>query len=278
MLIESALYVVATPIGNLSDMTPRAIEVLRNVDRVAAEDTRHSRLLFNHFSINTTLVAYHDHSEAAVAQRLLGEVERGASLALISDAGTPLISDPGYRLVSMAHELGIKTVPVPGASAVVAALSVSGLPADRFSFEGFIPSKSGARLRFLQALADESRTMIFYEAPHRISESLCAMCEAFGDVRLATVARELSKTFETVRRGCLKELATWVAADSNQQRGEIVVLVSGREKSEAKIDASVERSLLLLAAELPARRAAALTGEIYGISKNQLYRRLLELR
>ncbi|WP_237057718.1 16S rRNA (cytidine(1402)-2'-O)-methyltransferase [Microbulbifer sediminum] len=269
---DQALYVVATPIGNLADMVPRAVEVLQCADLVAAEDTRHSQRLFSHFDIDTPLVAYHDHSDDQRTARIIERLEAGETVALISDAGTPLISDPGYRLVREARNRGIRVVPVPGACAFVAALSAAGLPSDRFTFEGFLPAKSGARARTLEQLAGEERTMVFYEAPHRVADTLDAMAEAFGEHREAVIARELTKAFETFHMAPLAELAAWVRADSNQQRGEIVLMVRGAErKAGATLDDESQRVMKLLMAELPPKRAAAVAAEITGVNKKVLY-------
>ncbi|SDJ64815.1 16S rRNA (cytidine(1402)-2'-O)-methyltransferase [Microbulbifer yueqingensis] len=269
---DQALYVVATPIGNLADMVPRAVEVLQCADLVAAEDTRHSQRLFSHFDIDTPLVAYHDHSDEERTNRILQRLEQGQTVALISDAGTPLISDPGYRLVREARARGIRVVPVPGACAFVAALSAAGLPSDRFTFEGFLPAKAGARARALEQLAAEERTMVFYEAPHRVADTLDAMADAFGSDREAVIARELTKAFETFHLAPLAELAAWVRADSNQQRGEIVLMVRGAEKRKAdELDSESERVMALLLDELPPKRAAAVAAEITGVNKKTLY-------
>ncbi|WP_237066213.1 16S rRNA (cytidine(1402)-2'-O)-methyltransferase [Microbulbifer guangxiensis] len=269
---DQVLYVVATPIGNLADMVPRAIEVLQSADLVAAEDTRHSQRLFSHFSINTPLVAYHDHSDDKRTADLLAQLEAGRTIALISDAGTPLISDPGYRLVREARSRGIRVVPIPGACAFVAALSAAGLPSDRFSFEGFLPAKAGTRVNALQTLAADPRTLVFYEAPHRVADTLDAMAEVFGAEREAVIARELTKAFETFHLAPLGELAAWVRADSNQQRGEIVLMVRGAEKAKAgELDSEATRVMGLLLKELPPKRAAALAAEITGVSKKALY-------
>ena len=264
------LYVVATPIGNLSDMVPRAIEVLQTVALIAAEDTRHSRNLLSHFEITTPLCAYHDHSSSADLERLLAHLRDGKSLALISDAGTPLVSDPGYRLVDMALSEGIKVVPIPGACAVIAALSVAGLPSDRFMFEGFLPAKQHARLAVLKSLQRERRTIIFYEAPHRIKDSLADISAAMGGDRLVVLAREITKLYETVKRLPAGELYQWVSADSNQQRGECVLLIEGFKGDEGIPTAAIE-VLNILRAELPLKQAAALCAKISGLKKNQLY-------
>jgi 16S rRNA (cytidine1402-2'-O)-methyltransferase len=274
---NALLYIVATPIGNLADMVPRAVEVLQCADLVAAEDTRHSQRLFSHFNITTPLVAYHDHSDDQRTEQILSRLEAGQTVALISDAGTPLISDPGYRLVRLARERGIRVVPIPGPCAFVAALSAAGLPSDRFTFEGFLPAKPQARLKALEALAADSRTLVFYEAPHRVADTLDAMAEVFGPQREAVIARELSKAFETIHLAPLAELAAWVHADSNQQRGEIVLLVRGAERGrQSELDGEAQRVMALLLAELPPRRAAALAAEITGVNKKVLYNWALE--
>jgi 16S rRNA (cytidine1402-2'-O)-methyltransferase len=274
---NALLYIVATPIGNLADMVPRAVEVLQCADLVAAEDTRHSQRLFSHFNITSPLVAYHDHSDDQRTEQILSRLEAGQTVALISDAGTPLISDPGYRLVRLARERGVRVVPIPGPCAFVAALSAAGLPSDRFTFEGFLPAKPQARLKALEALAADSRTLVFYEAPHRVADTLDAMVEAFGPQREAVIARELSKAFETIYLAPLAELAAWVRADSNQQRGEIVLLVRGAERGrQSELDGEAQRVMALLLAELPPRRAAALAAEITGVNKKVLYNWALE--
>ncbi|WP_323845068.1 16S rRNA (cytidine(1402)-2'-O)-methyltransferase [Microbulbifer magnicolonia] len=274
---QALLYIVATPIGNLADMVPRAVEVLQCADLVAAEDTRHSQRLFSHFNIDTPLMAYHDHSDDKRTEQILQRLEQGQKIALISDAGTPLISDPGYRLVREARSRGIRVVPIPGPCAFVAALSAAGLPSDRFSFEGFLPAKAGAREKALRELAADTRTMVFYEAPHRVADTLDAMVEAFGGEREAVIAREISKAFETFHLAPLAELAAWVRADSNQQRGEIVLLVRGAEhRQDSELDSEAERVMKLLLAELPPKRAAALAAEITGVNKKTLYNWSLE--
>ncbi|TLM76915.1 16S rRNA (cytidine(1402)-2'-O)-methyltransferase [Microbulbifer harenosus] len=276
-LDKAVLYIVATPIGNLADMVPRAVEVLQSADLVAAEDTRHSQRLFSHFSIDTPLVAYHDHSDDQRTAKILERLEQGQVVALISDAGTPLISDPGYRLVREARERGFAVVPIPGPCAFVAALSAAGLPSDRFTFEGFLPAKPLAREKALQSLAGETRTMVFYEAPHRVLDTLEAMRQIFGDTREAVIARELTKAFETIQLLPLAELVEWVRADSNQQRGEIVLLVRGADATKAaELDAESERVMKLLLAELPPKRAAAVAAEITGVNKKLLYNWSLE--
>ncbi|MBU0901350.1 MAG: 16S rRNA (cytidine(1402)-2'-O)-methyltransferase [Gammaproteobacteria bacterium] len=273
-----SLYVVATPIGNLDDISARALNILRSVALVAAEDTRHSARLMQHFGIGTPLAACHEHNERDQGGRFLARLLAGEDVALISDAGTPLISDPGYHLVRQARAAGVAVVPVPGACALIAALSAAGLPSDRFIFEGFLPAKAAGRRARLEQVKEEPRTLIFYEAPHRILECLQDMQAVFGDERPALLARELTKTFETLKGMPLAELAAWVAADSNQQRGECVVLVAGWQAPEGEEAVSSEalRVLNLLLAEMPLKRAAALAAEITGVRKNVLYQAALE--
>ena len=273
--MDSGLYIVATPIGNLGDMSARAIEVLRGVDLIAAEDTRHSQRLLQHFGIDNRLLPYHDHSDNRSSARIVRLLEEGGSVALISDAGTPLISDPGYKLVRDVQSLGIPVRPVPGPSAVIAALSVCGLPTDSFRFQGFLPAKPGTRRNHLQALADECATLVFYEAPHRIVDTLEAMVEVFGCEREVVLAREITKTFETVRRGTLGDVLDFVSHDNNQRKGEIVLVVAGCAAGATQLDASTARLLEAIAEELPAKKAAALVAEHSGLRKKDLYNYLL---
>jgi len=272
------LYVVATPIGNLDDISARALRVLREVALIAAEDTRHSQRLLQHFGIATPLAACHEHNERDQGGRFIGRLQAGEDVALISDAGTPLISDPGFHLVRSARAAGIPVVPVPGACALIAALSAAGLPSDRFIFEGFLPAKATGRRQRLEALREEPRTLLFYEAPHRLLESVEDMLAVFGPERPALLARELTKTFETLKGLPLAELRDFIAADSNQQRGECVLLVGGWQAPEGEEAVSAEslRVLDLLLAEMPVKRAAALAAEITGVRKNLLYQAALE--
>nr|WP_180984042.1 16S rRNA (cytidine(1402)-2'-O)-methyltransferase [Stutzerimonas stutzeri] len=272
------LYVVATPIGNLEDVSARALRVLAEVALIAAEDTRHSARLLQHFGIATPLAACHEHNERDEGGRFIKRLLAGDDVALISDAGTPLISDPGYHLVRQARSAGIRVVPLPGACALIAALSAAGLPSDRFIFEGFLPAKQAARRARLELLREEPRTVIFYEAPHRILESLEDLEAVFGPERPAVLARELTKTFETLQGLPLGELRSWVAADSNQQRGECVLVVGGWQapQGDDAIDQNARRVLRLLLAEMPVKRAAAVAAEITGIRKNLLYQLALE--
>ncbi len=269
------LYVVATPIGNLGDLSPRAVEVLQKVDRIAAEDTRHSAALMRHFAIDTPMLSLHEHNERQKSQLLLERLQQGESIALISDAGTPLISDPGYVLVREAQVAGLRVVPIPGPSALIAALSASGLPTDRFCFEGFLAAKSGARRKQLAALREEPRTLAFYESPHRIVDTLTDMAEVFGVEREAVMARELTKTFETIRHAPLGALLSWVESDGNQQKGEFVLLVRGAMSDSSELDSESRRIAGVLAEELPLKQAAALAARISGEKKNAIYKYLL---
>ncbi|KLD80136.1 16S rRNA (cytidine(1402)-2'-O)-methyltransferase [Xanthomonas hyacinthi] len=265
------LHVVATPIGNLADLTPRAQEVLRAVAAICAEDTRRSGQLLAHFGIDKPLVALHEHNEDALAQRIVARLLGGDSLALVSDAGTPLVSDPGYRLVRAAREAGVRVSPVPGACAAIAALSVAGLPSDRFSFEGFLPAKASGRRERLARLAGEPRTLVFYESAHRIVESLADCRAAFGDARPAVLARELTKLFETVLDGSLAELQAQVEADDNQRKGEFVLIVQGAgDDADAQL-AEGRRVYATLSAHLPPSTAAKLAAEITGAPRKALY-------
>jgi len=276
-IISGALYVVATPIGNLGDMSARALEVLQAATVIAAEDTRHSGKLLHHFGIKTKTIALHDHNERMVSESIVARLQAGETVALVSDAGTPLISDPGYHLVAQARAAGCQVIPVPGASALLAALSASGLPSDRFTFEGFLPAKAGARRAKLEQLQDDPRTLVFYEAPHRIEESIAAMAAVFGGERPAVIARELTKTFETIHGDTLSALSNWLAADANQRRGEFVVMVGGAPQAELLVDAEAERVLCLLLEEVSLKQAAALAAKITGVKKNLLYQFALDL-
>ena len=273
------LYVVATPIGHLGDISARAIEVLKQADRIAAEDTRHSGRLLQHYSIQTPMLALHEHNERQAAPALIEQLRSGQSIALISDAGTPLISDPGFNLVKLARQAGVRVVPVPGPSALVCALSAAGLATDRFVFEGFLPAKATARHNRLTQLAHEPRTLVFYESSHRIVDCLADMVEVFGASRRAVLARELTKQFETIYQDDLEALQRWVEADSNQQKGEIVLLVEGWSQPEDDtIDAEAERVLQVLMEELPVKTAAKLAARLTGLNKRELYDRGVELK
>ncbi|GMR18613.1 MAG: 16S rRNA (cytidine(1402)-2'-O)-methyltransferase [Gammaproteobacteria bacterium] len=270
------LYIVATPIGNREDITARAIRVLSEVDTVAAEDTRHSGKLLQYLGIKKPMLSVHDQNESARITRIIDQLHAGKSIALVSDAGTPLVSDPGFQVVRAVREAGYPVVPVPGPCAAIAALSVAGLPTDAFVFAGFAPAKSGGRRHFFEALASEPRTLIFYESPHRIVDSLEDMAAVFGNERQATIARELTKHFETIHADTLSELVNWVKQDSDQQRGEFVVLVHGQtEQKEANAD--IERTLKILLEELPLKQAVSLTVKLTGGKKNEVYDLALEL-
>ncbi len=277
MTIESALYVVPTPLGNLQDMSLRAIEVLKAVPWVAAEDTRHSQPLLRHFGSGARLLPAHQHNEEQAAQGVIDKLAAGEAVALVSDAGTPAVSDPGARIVARVREAGFKVVPLPGACAAVTALSASGLMAPHFLFYGFLPAKAGQRQKELEALVALPYTLVFYEAPHRVLESVEALAAAFGPERTIVFARELTKLFETIHACPLGEALEWLQADANRQRGEFVLLVEGAP--EDADDGAGERVLRLLLAEgLPVKQCAKLAAEITGASKNELYQKALALK
>lgn len=277
MTIESALYVVPTPLGNLQDMSLRAVEVLKAVPWVAAEDTRHSQPLLRHFGSGARLLPAHQHNEEQAAQGVIDKLAAGEAVALVSDAGTPAVSDPGARIVARVREAGFKVVPLPGACAAVTALSASGLMAPHFLFYGFLPAKAGQRQKELEALAALPYTLVFYEAPHRVLESVEALAAAFGPERTIVFARELTKLFETIHACPLGESLEWLKADANRQRGEFVLLVEGAP--EGADDGAGERVLKLLLAEgLPVKQCAKLAAEITGASKNELYQKALALK
>lgn len=277
---EAVLYVVATPIGNLADISERALKVLRSVDLVAAEDTRHTKQLLMHFVINKPLFSVHDHNEHQRVEKVLAELSAGKSIALVSDAGTPLISDPGFVVVQAVRKAGFPVVPVPGACAMVAALSAAGLPTDRFCFEGFLPAKSSGRKKQLRTLEQESRTLVFYESPHRVLDSLKDMAEVLGGAREITLARELTKTFETFLSGSLDEVIAKVEQDANQRKGEFVLVLAGAkvESDDGSQAIAAEHVLKVLLEELPVKQAAALTAKITGLKKNALYQQALTLQ
>jgi len=271
------LYLVATPIGNLDDITQRAILVLGEVDFIAAEDTRHSQRLLSHLGIKTKLLAYHEHNEDYITSKFLDELEAGKSIAVISDAGTPLISDPGYRLVSQAHDRELRVVPIPGVCAAIAALSAAGLATDSFSFEGFPPAKQGARLQFFEKFSTSKQTLIFYVSCHRILETLQDMQTVFGAERRVSFAREITKTFETIKRMTLTTLIELVEGDANQRKGEIVLVVEGDREDVVDVTQS-DQYLSILLAELPVKQAVGLVVKMTGENKNDLYKRALELK
>jgi 16S rRNA (cytidine1402-2'-O)-methyltransferase len=271
--------VVATPIGNLSDLTPRAREALASADVVAAEDTRHTAQLLRHLGLERPLVSLHEHNEGARVPALIARLQAGENVALVSDAGTPLLSDPGAGLVGAAVAAGLRVTPLPGASALLAALCVAGLPAERFSFEGFLPAKVMARRQALEALASETRTLVFYEAPHRIVDTLADATAAFGAGRQAAVARELTKLHETVYRGTLGELAAMAPREANLARGEIVLLVAGHRPAEGAdtLPAEALRWLRLLLPHLAPSRASAVVAEGLGLRRQAVYAMALTL-
>lgn len=271
MLTPGTLHVVATPIGNLGDLSPRALDTLRGVAAICAEDTRYTRQLLSHFGLERPLLALHQHNEDAQAAQLVARLLAGESLALVSDAGTPLVSDPGFRLVSAARAAGVRVSPVPGACAAIAALSVAGLPSDRFVFEGFLPAKASARRERLSRLGSEPRTLLFYESAHRIEEALEDMASAFGPSRRAVIARELTKLFETVLDGSLAELRARVAGDADQRKGEFVVIVEGAgDDVDAKI-VEGQRLYARLSEYLKPSQAAKLAAELSGAPRKALY-------
>ncbi|OGT21319.1 MAG: 16S rRNA (cytidine(1402)-2'-O)-methyltransferase [Gammaproteobacteria bacterium RBG_16_57_12] len=276
---SGALFVVATPIGNLADISARALEILARVEVIAAEDTRHTRQLLQHFAITTPCVALHEHNERQQVPGLLVRLQQGERVALVSDAGTPLISDPGFHLVRAARQAGIQVVPIPGASALITALSASGLPSDRFVFEGFLPARGEARRRRLEELQHDTRTLIFYEAKHRILDTLEDMQAVFGAGRESVLARELTKTFETIHQGALQEQLALLARDANQCKGEFVILIAGAAAEQRhEVSVRAERVLAVLLEELPVKQAAALAAKITGGKKNQLYEMALALK
>lgn len=273
------LYIVATPIGNLGDMTARAVEVLKSVDKIAAEDTRHSALLLKHFAISKPSISLHDFNEQDRMQQMLAALKAGESIALISDAGTPLISDPGFHLVREAKKEGIQVSPIPGSCALIAALCASGLPTDKFIFEGFPPPKQEARKQYLQTLLREPRTIVFYEAPHRLMDMLQSLLEVFGGARKAVVAREISKIYESIMAGDLQMLNDYYAAHADECRGEIVVMLAGAEAADnAAVSVHPQDVLKILLEELPLKQAVALASKITGGKRNELYDEALRMK
>lgn len=270
------LYIVATPIGNMQDITERARQTLAEVDLIAAEDTRHSAVLLQYLGITTPLIAYHDHNEQTASEGLIDRILAGTTVALISDAGTPLISDPGYRLVQLAHERGVQVIPIPGPSALLAAVSVSGIPTDRFLFIGFLPSKAEARRRTLEELKSETATLVFYESRHRISQSVQSMVEQFGGDRMAFIGRELTKKFEQGRYATLADLQAQIESGEITAKGEFVVVVSGAAESTSDYEHLPLMKALL--EELPPRKAAGIAAKLTGMSKKALYELALSLK
>ncbi len=276
MSTRGNLYVVATPIGNLEDMTARAIRTLGEVDLIAAEDTRHSRKLLEHFAIKTRVISYHDHNESQVTASLIAKIEMGSNIALISDAGTPLVSDPGYPLVRTAQESSIRVIPIPGVSAVTTALSVAGLACDRFSFEGFLPTGRSARRTRLREVEQETRTMVYLEAPHRILGTLKEMANVFGGERTVSIARELTKVFEEIKKDTLTELIEQVHSGELAQKGEFVIMVQGVKQVRSRYD--IEQLLELLLAELAPKKAVHIANQLTGAKKKDLYPLTIKIR
>jgi len=276
---ENQLYVVATPIGNLADITIRAQEVLESVDIIAAEDTRHTKRLLNHLGINKPLMAAHDHNESGAAEQIVAKLKDGQNVALVSDAGTPLIADPGFHVAKHVAEAGFNIVPVPGACAVITALCAAALPTDRFIFDGFLPPKSKGRKDYFATLKKEERTVVVYESPHRILDSLKDLNDVLGADKELVVARELTKTFETFLRGSVQSIQEEMETDSNQQRGEFVVMIRGAiAKKKLEVSQEALDLTLLLAEELPLKQAAGLAAKHTGYKKNQLYQLALEAK
>lgn len=271
--LTGILYIVATPIGNLQDITQRALDTFAQVDLIAAEDTRHSGLLLSHYGIKKPFFALHDHNEQEKAHILVEKLKQGSNIALISDAGTPLISDPGFHLVRQCREVGIRVVPLPGACAAITALCVSGIASDRFCFEGFLPAKSKARKDKLENIAEEDRTLIFYESTHRILDTLEDMQSVLGEERYIVLAREITKTWETITGNTIKNLREWLLEDPNRTKGEMVLIVEGKPKSDNNDEISPQavKALELITEELPLKKAAAIVAELYGYKKNALY-------
>ncbi|WML91922.1 16S rRNA (cytidine(1402)-2'-O)-methyltransferase [Thiothrix lacustris] len=277
---QGILYCVATPIGNLADMTERGKRILSEVDKVYAEDTRVTRGLLTHYGIQNTLASLHDHNEADRVASIRAELDQGMQLALVSDAGTPLISDPGYKLVHALGESGHTVVPIPGASALIAALSVAGLPTDRFVFEGFLPAKSVSRRKLLEGVREEPRTLVFYESSHRIADMLADVVATLGEERRVVILRELTKLFESIYRGSAGDLLQQMATDTNMSRGEFVVVIAGNVVTEDQEQLSALRAdsiLAVLLEELPVKQAAAIAARLTGLPKNQLYKQALAM-
>ncbi|MEP0175833.1 MAG: 16S rRNA (cytidine(1402)-2'-O)-methyltransferase [Paraglaciecola sp.] len=277
MIESGTLFIVATPIGNLEDITHRALRILGEVDLVAAEDTRHSQKLLQHYSIATRLISLHDHNEAQRSKQLIEKLTQGENIALISDAGTPLISDPGYGFVNQCRMAGIKVVPLPGPCAAITALCAAGLATDKFKFEGFLPVKAVAKQQALQKLLVETMTTVFYESPRRVVDTVKQVITELGSEREMVLAKELTKTFETFHSGTAQACLNWLEADTNHQRGEFVLMVAGEKPNQTEVPAEAINLLKLLMNELPLKKASAITAEQFGLKKNQLYQLGLEL-
>lgn len=273
--MSGTLYIVPTPIGNLADITARALDILAQVDLIAAEDTRHTRKLLHHFSIDTKAISLHLHNENQRSAQLLEELKRGHSIALVSDAGTPLISDPGYPLVTAVRQAGFQVVALPGPCAAITALSAAGLPTDRFAFEGFLPAKSAARKERLSQLAFETRTLVFYESPRRVLDTLQELADVMGEARHIVVAKELTKHFEAFVSGTAAEITQWFQQEPERQQGEMVVMVSGASESD---DADFAKALELaehLKPHMPPKQAAGIAAQTFGVKKNNIYKAMI---
>jgi len=275
---SGTLFIVATPIGNLADISQRALDILADVDVIACEDTRHTKKLLSAFTISNKTLSLHDHNERQKQEYIASLLQEGKNIALVSDAGTPLISDPGFHLVRHCRQLGLNVSPVPGACAAIAALSSAGLPTDRFSFEGFLPSKSGARQKTLAELASETRTMVFYDAPRRAIDTVADIVTVLGGDRYVVMARELTKTFETIHSDSAENLLNWLQQDPNQLKGEMVLIIEGHKVVPNEITAQVLETLKLLVNEMPPKKACAIAAQIYGVKKNTLYDTALSLK
>ena len=278
MIESGTLFIVATPIGNLGDITLRALRILAEVDLIAAEDTRHSLRLLQHYDISTRLTSLHDHNESHRAKQLIEKLKLGENIALISDAGTPLISDPGYGLVSQCRDAGVNVVPLPGPCAAITALCAAGLATDRFKFEGFLPVKAVAKQQALQRLLIETSTSVFYESPRRVADTVRQIVAELGEDRQMVVAKELTKTFETFFSGSAQACLSWLEADANHQRGEFVLMIAGEIQGQTDVSTDALNLLKLLMKELPLKKAAAVTAEQYNLKKNHLYQLGLELK
>ena len=275
--MTGTLFIVATPIGNLDDITFRAVDILKSVDLILAEDTRHSQKILNHFDIKTPISAFHDYNEREKCTTVIDKLKQGVSIALISDAGTPLISDPGYVLVSAAKKNSVNVVPIPGPSALIAALSASGVPSDSFSFFGFLPSKQNARIKTLKTFISRPETIIIYESPKRILAALTDMLFVFGEAREVCLAKELTKTFETILTTNIPNLISYIASDPNHQKGEFVLLISSSgKKKRLELDQQLDNLLSVLCSEMGASKAAKLAAKITGIDKKYCYQRAIE--
>ena len=274
----STLYIVATPIGNLNDISQRALDILTEVDVIACEDTRHTQKLLSHFSIKNNTMSLHDHNERQRQEQIAKMLSDGKSIALVSDAGTPLISDPGFHIVKYLRQQSLAVVPIPGACAAITALCASGLPTDKFTFEGFLPSKSGARQSTLEALSKEPRTMVFYDAPRRALDTISDIVAVLGGERQVAIARELTKTFETIHSDTAENLQQWLSKDPNQLKGEMVLMIEGAKVNSDDISQEAERALTLLVKELPPKKACAIVADLYGLKKKALYDLALSMK